>query len=86
MTKLTDKLRVLKGRWGVVLLLVIAFMAGALMRGGREPERNARVHESPGSIEAAKQETQPLASSCCKNLSGLVHGWAVGEPCALSKT
>ncbi len=58
MSKLTDKLRGLKGRWGVVLLVVIAFTAGALLRGGREPEGNARVKEGPKSARPAKQETQ----------------------------
>ena len=58
MSKLTDKLRALKGRWGVVLLVVIAFAAGALLRGGREPEWNARVPEGRGDVEPAKQETQ----------------------------
>jgi Cu(I)/Ag(I) efflux system membrane fusion protein len=58
MSKLTDKLRALKGRWGVVLLVVIAFAAGALLRGGREPEWNARVPEGRGDVKPAKQETQ----------------------------
>jgi Cu(I)/Ag(I) efflux system membrane fusion protein len=58
MSKITDKLRALKGRWGVVLLVVIAFVAGALMRGGREPEQNARTPESSIGVEATKQEIQ----------------------------
>lgn len=58
MSKITDKLRALKGRWGVVLLVVIAFVAGALMTGGREPEQNARTPESSIGVEATKQETQ----------------------------
>jgi Cu(I)/Ag(I) efflux system membrane fusion protein len=58
MSKLTDKLRALKGRWGVVLLVVIAFTAGALLRGGREPDGNVRVQEGPQSARPAKQQTQ----------------------------
>lgn len=58
MSTLTDKAKTLKGRWGVVLLVVFAFVAGALMTGGREPGQNARMSEGPGGIEAAKKETQ----------------------------
>ncbi len=58
MSKLTDNVKALKGRWGIVLLVVIAFVAGALVRGGREPEQNARMLEGPGGVETAKQETQ----------------------------
>ncbi|UCD87994.1 MAG: efflux RND transporter periplasmic adaptor subunit [Desulfobacterales bacterium] len=58
MSKLTDKIRPLKGRWGVVLLVVIAFVAGALVRGGREPEQNAGTPASSIGVEATKQETQ----------------------------
>jgi Cu(I)/Ag(I) efflux system membrane fusion protein len=58
MSKLTDRLRGLKGRWGVVLLVVIAFAAGALLRGGPEPEGNGSVQEGRGNMEPAKQETQ----------------------------
>ena len=58
MGKLTDKIKPLKGRWGVVLLVVIAFVAGALMTGGGEPEQNARMSEGATGVEATKQETQ----------------------------
>jgi Cu(I)/Ag(I) efflux system membrane fusion protein len=58
MSKPTDKLRALKGPWGVLLLVLIAFVAGALIRGGREPGWNARVPEGPGGVETAKQETR----------------------------
>jgi Cu(I)/Ag(I) efflux system membrane fusion protein len=58
MSKLTDKMRALMVPWGVVLLVVIAFAAGALIRGGREPERNDSVPAGHGAVEAPKQETQ----------------------------
>lgn len=58
MSKLTDKIKPLKGRWGVVLLAVIAFVAGGLMTGGRKPEQNARTPEKSIGVEAAKKETQ----------------------------
>ena len=58
MSKLTDKLRALKGRWGVVLLVVVAFVAGALVRGGPEPERHAFMPENSGSVESTQEETQ----------------------------
>jgi Cu(I)/Ag(I) efflux system membrane fusion protein len=58
MSELAHKIRLLRGRWGVVLLVVIAFAAGALMTGGPEPEQNARMSEGPGGAKAAKQETQ----------------------------
>jgi Cu(I)/Ag(I) efflux system membrane fusion protein len=58
MSTLTDKAKTLKGRWGMVLLVVFAFVAGALMTGGRESEQNARMSEGPTGVEAAKQETQ----------------------------
>lgn len=58
MSTLTDKAKTLKGRWGVVLLVVIAFVAGALMTGGGEPEQNARMSEGATGVEATKQETQ----------------------------
>ncbi len=54
MSKLTDKIKPLKGRWGVVLLVVIAFVAGALMTGGGEPEQNARMSEGATGVEATK--------------------------------
>ena len=58
MSRLTDKLRALKGPWGVALLVAVAFVAGALITGGRESERTAPMPEAPGATEAAKQETQ----------------------------
>ena len=58
MSKLTNKMRALMVPWGVVLLVVIAFAAGVLIRGGGERERTAPMPEGPGAMEAAKQETQ----------------------------
>ena len=54
MRELTNKMRALMVPWGVVLLVVIAFATGALIRGGREPERK----DSVGTVKAAKQEAQ----------------------------
>jgi Cu(I)/Ag(I) efflux system membrane fusion protein len=62
MSELAAKIRLLRGRWGVVLLVVLAFVAGTLMTGGPEPEQNARmpahIPESPGGVKGAKQQTQ----------------------------
>ena len=58
MSKLTDKLRALKGPWGVALLAAVAFVAGALITDGGVRERTAPMPEGPGAMEPAKQETQ----------------------------
>ncbi len=58
MSTLTNKIRALMVPWGVILLVVIAFATGTLIRGGCEPERKESVHAGPGSVKAAKQEIQ----------------------------
>jgi len=58
MSKLTEKPKAWKGPWGLVLLVAIAFAAGAFLRGGDERVWHGRVPEGGGGVDPAEYEAQ----------------------------